>query len=252
METIFLDKDVRFKHPIVFGPDYFMYKYDNDTIFKYFKNNGQSPEEWNELLTNKGQKITKMSEFDMPENYFKAFVFQNGKLIGYTMENIFKEGYKPTSKLDYKTKDKKLKVLEIERKVIDGLNNIGIIYGDIEQSNFLYNPSNGRMILLNIDNVRLKDMDFDSKNMYMSFYLKKNPNHPELLDRYLFNIHTIAYLQNVFYPSVLQIFNECKFCYELDTPANYKIAKEMVNLDENYHGRLLIDNQKPLIRKKTR
>ena len=173
METIFLDKDVRFKHPIVFGPDYFMYKYDNDTIFKYFKNNGQSPEEWNELLTNKGQKITKMSEFDMPENYFKAFVFQNGKLIGYTMENIFKEGYKPTSKLDYKTKDKKLKVLEIERKVIDGLNNIGIIYGDIEQSNFLYNPSNGRMILLNIDNVRLKDMDFDSKNMYMSFYLRK-------------------------------------------------------------------------------
>ena len=252
METIFLDKNVRFKHPIVFGSDYFIYRYDNDTLFKYFKNNGQNPEEWNDLLTNKGQKITKMSEFDMPENYFKAFVFQNGKLIGYTMNNIFKEGYKPTSKLEYKTKDKKLSILEKERKVIDGLNNIGIIYGDIDQTNFLYNPSNGRIILLNIDNVRLKDMDFDSKNMYMSHYLKKNPNHPELLDHYLFNIHTIAYLQNVFYPSVLQVLNECKFCYELDTPANCRIAKEMVDLDENYHGRLLIDNQKPLIRKRTR
>ena len=141
METIFLDKDVRFKHPIVFGSDYFIYKYDNDTLFKYFKNNGQTAEEWNELLTNKGKKITKMSEFDMPENYFKGFVFQNGKLIGYTMNNVFKEGYKPTSKLDYKTKDKKLSILEKERKVIDGLNNIGITYGDIEQSNFLFNPS---------------------------------------------------------------------------------------------------------------
>ena len=252
MDTIFLDKDTRFRHPVVFGSDYFIYRYDNDTLFKLFRNNGQSVEEWNDLLTNKGQKITKMSDFDMPENYFKALVFQNGKLIGYTMENVFKQGYKPTSKLNYKTKDKKLKLLEQERKVIDGLNKIGITYGDIEESNILYNPSNNRVMFLNIDNVRLKDKDFDSKNMYMSHYLKNNPKHPELLDHYLFNIHTIAYLQNVFYPSVFQVFNECKFCYELDTPANIRIAKEMVNLDENYHGNLLIDNQKPFIRKRTR
>jgi hypothetical protein len=252
MDTIFLNKDVRFRNPIYFGNDSFIYRYDNDTLFKQFRNTGESKEEWADLLTNKGQKITKMSEFDMPENYFKALVFQNGQLIGYTMENIFKAGYKPVSKLNYKTREKRLELLEEEKKVFQGLNRIGITYGDIDSSNILYNPSNHRIILLNIDNVRLRDNDFDSKNMYMSHYLKKNPKHPELLDNFMFNVHTIVYLQNVFYPSVFQVLNEGKFCFELDTPANMRIAKEMVDLDENYHGKLFVDNQKVLVRKKPR
>ena len=252
MDTIFLDNNATFRNPILFGQDYFIYKYDSDTLFKYFKNNGQSKEEWANLLTNKGQKISKMSTFDMPENYFKSLVFKNGVLIGYTMENIFKQGYKPTTKLDYKTRDKKLRLLELERKAIEGFNRIGITYGDIEESNILYNPSNNRVMFLNIDNVRLRDKDFDSKNMYMSYYLKNNPNHPELLDHFVFNIHTIAYLQNVYYPIVFDVLNEGKFCTELNMLPNYRIAKEMLNLDENYQGKLFIDNQKPSIRRRTR
>ena len=253
MEAIFLTRSDIFNLPkIKYDPDWTLYKLDNDTLLKCFNVRGKAEEEKSEFLYTKGNKINYISNYDMPENNFKAFVFVDGRLVGYTYENVYKKGYRKLSYLDYKSSKKKLDILKQAKEHIFNLHDVGIVYGNIVDDNILYNPTKNRILLSNMDEVKVKNYDFDVKNVFMYEYLKNNPKNPMLLDNYMFNLYIVAYLDRVFYPSILDYLQMGKIPEELDNGINNGIINEMLNIDKDYSGRLLIDNAKPITRNRTK
>ena len=253
MESIFLQRsDIAGLKIMKYDPDWILYKLDNDTLLKCFNVKNKTNEEKAEFLYTKGNKINYIASYDMPENNFKAFVFVDGRLVGYTFENVFKKGYRKLTYLDYKSKQKRIDILKKTKEHILSLNDVGITYGNIVTDNILYNPTKDRVLLSNMDDAKVKKYDFDVKNSYMIEYLKNNTKNPMFLDSYMFNLETVTYLDGVFYPNVLDYLKTGKMPEELDNNISNKIVNEMIYLDNDYSGRFLIDHAKASIRKRTK
>ncbi len=255
MESIFLKReDIARLKKVKYDPDWVLYRLDNDTLLKCFNVKEKSEQEKALFLHNKGNKLNYVFSYDMPENNFKALVFVDGRLVGYTFENVYKQGYRKIANLDYKSKEKKLDILKRTREHLNGLHEVGIIYGNIIEDNILYNPTKKKIILANMDDARIKDFDFDVRNAYITEYLKHNTKNPMLLDSYMFNIETIAYLDGVFYPSVLDYLRMGKMPDIIDTCINRLVTKnDMLELDNSYAGNIYIDSiKKPSTRKRTK
>lgn len=234
MENIYLSsKDFNPNSKIYYGYESNIYEFENDYLLKIFRKNDEK------ILQNKYDKLLLLSQFDLDLVPLKL-VYIDGIFKGYIYKNS--KDFYPINGLVEKRKEKEKILLKLKEK-IEQLHNYGIIYGDLHQQNILYNGTD--IILCDLDNVSINGYDFDTKNNHMIHYLNRINEIDTKLDNFIFNILTISYYDNITYDFVRSyLLNNGRLPHIFNTPENRKIIKEMLLLDNNYSGKLLIDNRK--------
>lgn len=234
----------------------FLY-YDNDKVValklfnKYFelrsnedkilnKNQDLLSPITNEILENKRKKLELIYNNDLfkDEVQIKKLVFdKNDNFIGYTMkfENL------KTSNNCMKKKYKIEQLKKLKEKIIK-LNENGIYYGDFNKKNLLVNKNN--IMLCDLDNIRIVDLDFDLKSVHVKEYEKVCKN-IKYIDNYCFNLFTISYLYNIYYPYILEYLYQNSLPFRLNTKKNKDIYNKIIRLKNNYNEtEFFIDNMK--------
>lgn len=215
------------------GKESKIYKFKDDKLLKLFKMDEGIDTQ------NKLNKLLILSQLDIKENIFRDLVFVDDVLRGYTVDDLTKKGYKPTFCLEQKRKER----LEILKKTLERLeefHELGIIYGDITESNILYNGSN--IIFCDMCNVNIGGYTFDMPNMYQRYYLNTINKIDSSLDNFMFNMHFIAYYLQEYYVYVYAFLNSTQLKGRLANDECKKIVHDILFLDENYNGDLFINH----------
>jgi hypothetical protein len=205
---------------------------NNDVLVKLFKDDVVTEEEAN----NKSYREKKTAKLNMLSICkddalvtVRGLVFKNNKLIGYTMDKV--EG----TKVDWTSKRiEKIILLKQIRENMLRLNANGIYIGEFDDKNFVVD-STGRVTHLDIDNYSVGGIDFETKDQYMERF-DKTEAPKGLIDRYCFNIFTLALLGN--YAVGYTNLHVMKLPISMRNRHNNDILDEMKCLDENYSGKL--------------
>lgn len=213
-----------------------IYRYLDDdgeeVILKEFKN-VVFKKSMEDTLRNKEQKLEILSSLDTPDLVqVKDLVFENGKLVGYTMKEVIGQT------LDVESKNSaKIKYLEKIKEAMLRLNSQGINIGDFSTSNFIVDGQ-GNLTCIDIDNYRINTndgtLDFDTTLRYADFF-EHHCKVNSFLDRYCFNMFALCLIApGYFSPSGLQSFPQ-----ELISEHNNHVVSEMSTLGINYQGNIL-------------
>lgn len=193
------------------------------------------------VLRNKEKKLEILSKEECMKDEIKLLdlVYDNdGKFLGFTSV------YEPcNSFLDYGLSRKKVKLnllMQLKEKIIE-LNKNGIYIGDYNDSNF--GVKKGKVKLFDIDNYKVKDLNFDLSTRNINMFLNKC-NHPEYLDNYCFNIYSYQFYQGISKYSVHELLEIGKLPKELYNEKNRKLVFSLASPNNNYKPDFLIDNIK--------
>lgn len=159
----------------------------------------------------------------------KGLVYKNGHFVGYTMDEV--EGTKVDWTAD---KARKLMFLKQLRQNMLRLNERGIYIGKFDDKDFLVD-STGKVIHLDIDNYSIGGIGFETKDQYMERFSKTGAK-KELIDRYCFNIFTMALLGD--YAIGLCDIRNMKLPISMYSKHNREVLEETRYIDENYSGKL--------------
>lgn len=188
-------------------------------------------------LDNKRKKIELINERDYLVDEVKPLnlVYDKDEFIGYT---ISIDSIKTANEIN--SKRKKIYILKQLKDKIEKYNECGIYIGDISANNILV-QSDGTIKLCDLDNFKIDDLDFDLLSTFQRIYRKK-VNNDNNIDNYCFNMFTVAYLQNIYTPYVLYNLRNNGLKYPLNSKENKRIIDSLINLDNNYQKKYLIDN----------
>lgn len=241
------------------GVESIIYLYDNNTLLKYFRdeetekliedlykkygdldwyttNRGKVIDK--KALINKRKKLNIIKELDCLKNEIKLYdlAYKDDEFKGYTME---KSDYKPINV--YERKSKKINYLKLIREKIRFLNDNGIFICDFKTDNFLVSKDGKNIKLCDLDNLYLKDFNLKCNTEHrFTQNFNKYCNKKEYVDSYCFNLFTIAYLNKIAHEA-LDIKSE-RLPHILNTKENRDIIDSIINLDDSYQPRYLIDN----------
>ena len=221
------EEDYKKYCPSYFGYESKIYKLEDETLLKVF-NERVNP-------NCKLQKLKLLSQIDVNTHFLKDLVYVDDNFIGYTMQNLTKQGYKVINCCEH-FGDKKIEISKLVWQRIKELHDIGIIYGDIREANILYNGKD--IILCDMDNVKIKDLFFDIVSEQNKQYLYKTHFNYDLMDNYVFNKFFVGYYQKIYMPNMGKDILKKR----LDNDKCRQIAHDMAFLNPNYNGELFIDH----------
>lgn len=222
----------------------YYYRYGSKTVFlKYFKkelvfgNYKISIDD--EVLNNKRRKvelIPEIEEFNDEVEILDLVYDEYDNFIGYTMKI---DELKTSNKIS--NLKAKLEILKQLREKVEMFNNNDIYIGDFNPKNIII--TNDGIKLCDLDNFRIDELDFDLKSNSQQWYLKKCKNICNI-DNYSFNLFTISYIGNICTPDVIRYVKTNGLPRKLNTKQNQIIMEELININDNYQKKYLIDNMK--------
>ncbi len=185
------------------------------------------------VLENKRKKIVLINNDPLFKDEVKTnhLVVSNGKFVGYTEEPY---GIGCLSYFD-KRKDKVEILKKLKEKIIN-FNKNNIYIGDFKLENFL-TDENG-IKLCDLDNFKIKDLNFDVLSFLQQVYLKKY-DIIDNIDKFCFNLFTIAYLGKIDIPYIFSYLKEDELPKPIDSKRNYELL-----LKREFTEDFFIDNIK--------
>lgn len=144
--------------------------------------------------SNKELKLLLLNESKALINDIKLLkrVYDEDQFIGYTS---CYEPHKTLESFAFTSKKKRINFLEQIQQKYQELNKEGIYIGDFNEKNFAVFGDNIR--LLNIDNFRIGDIDFDIKDTVMKDYLDRCPDNIKNIDYFCFNYFVMSYISKI-------------------------------------------------------
>lgn len=234
MEKIFLEsKNFNFKQTF-FGYESNVFLCDDDNLIKIFKTNNS------EVLNNKYKKLEILSHLSTNDVLPNALIYIDGIFKGY--KSVYRKNFYPINGFEQNRKIK-FKILKDILEKMNYYHSLNIYLGDIHQNNVLFNKETKEVILCDLDNFSINNLDFDKTNNYQNLYLQSSTS-KEYMDLFIFNLLTISYIQNISYPYVLDFLLDNGLKGILNTPENYNILTQMLNLKDGFSGDLLINHTK--------
>ncbi len=180
-----------------------------------------------ELICDSGYLVDEVRPLDL--------VFDNDEFIGYT---IVLDSIKTANEIN--SRRKKIYILRQLKGKIEKYNECGIYIGDISPKNILV-QDDGTIKLCDLDNFKIDNLDFDLLSIFQKTY-RKNVSNDDNIDNYCFNMFTVAYLQNIYSPYVLYNLRVNGLKYPINSKENKCIVESLINLDDSYQKKYLIDN----------
>lgn len=224
----------------------FLYKdsdlYNRDVLLKYirplkhFVDYGASISL--DMMENKRKKIELIEKMDCFKDEIKILDagYEFGEFRGFTMEKC------PYERIDqFEDKRILIRYLKLIRDKIELLNSNNVYIGDFNSTNFLTNKDKNDIKMCDLDNLMIDGIDFDLKHKAIIKY-KEKCNLIENIDSYCFNLFTIALLNYYNSGFVIDHLEECPLPDELDNKENRDILDSMINLDNTYKKKYLINN----------
>ena len=141
----------------------------------------------------------------------------------------------------------KIKYLKLLREKIEILNEKDIYIGDFNYENFLVSGKLDKMVLCDLDNLKIGELDFDNKTASVKKYeetcMEKNNvnSNKEGLDSYCFNIFTLSILLDQANFTTLRNIESIELPKEIASFENNEIMESIKHLDKSYKPRFLID-----------
>ncbi len=216
--------------------------YDRNVLLKYFRSLKHFVE-YNinftvDIMENKRKKIELISNMKCFKDEIKILdaAYEFGEFKGYTMEICPYRVINP-----YADTRIVIKYLKIIKEKIELLNKNDIYIGDFNPTNFLVDINDNNISMCDLDNLKIKDLDFDIKHRFVRNFME-NCNKIENIDSYCFNLFTISMLTKYRNSYVLDNLSEKLLPIELNNKKNKEIIESMINLDNNYEKKYLLDN----------
>ena len=241
------------------GVEGIVYSYDENILLKYFRDeeletqidnlfNKYGDLDWyntnkgkvidKNTLENKRKKLEIIKDLKCLSNEVKLLdlAYKDDEFKGYTMEKL---QYKPID--IHERKSKKINYLKMIREKIRLLNENDIYICDFKADNFLVSKDGKDIKLCDLDNLYLKDFNLknDTEHRFTQ-YFNKNCNKKEYVDSFCFNLFTLAYLKKIAHEALDPRLD--KLPWALNTKENRDIMDSIINLDNSYEPRYLIDN----------
>ena len=246
-----------------FDPNYYL----EDVLYKRFRsveyirdyNSDISPD----MLKNKYEKIQMISTLNCLKEEVKILDvgLEKDKFSGYTMRksnlkpiramhritqdgNYFLTYHKPNGK-ELSLRDK-INYLKLLREKIEKLNDMDVYIGDFNYENFLVSNAMDKMILCDLDNLKIWSHDFDNKTASVKKYeevcMKGNlDDNIEGLDSYCFNVFTLSLLLNQSNFTTLRNIEKMNLIKEFESFENNELMDSIKHLDKSYKPKYLID-----------
>ena len=194
---------------------------------KYIELPTQKIEIPEETFENKRKKIEIINDDSLFSDEVRpiGLVYEYGIFSGYAMEL---ENYK-TAEV-YNNRKKKIEILKKYKEKIEKFNEHGIYIGDIGERNLFVTEDGVK--LCDLDNMRIGDLDFDVKNCFQKKYLRDYEG-IENIDKYTFNLFTVAYLSKIVFSFVDSYLKDGKLPRPINSKRNYELIKEK-NYTEDY------------------
>lgn len=217
------------------------------------------------MLSDKYEKILIIPTLNCLKGEVKVIDvgLEKGKFLGYTMrksnlkplkaawkkiddKNNFSLFYHNPNGIELTLKDK-IKYLKLLREKIEKLNAMDVYIGDFNYENFLVDNNLDKMVLCDLDNLKIWSHDFDNKTASVKKYeevcMKKDDPNQNIdgLDSYCFNIFTLSLLLNQANFTTLRNIENTKLPEEFDNFENNEILESIKHLDKSYKPRYLID-----------
>lgn len=220
---------------------------DKQTVRKLLlsevKETDKTQEELERIRRNKYSKVIRLGTMDSLKNELKVSATisdYQGKFIGYEMTSPV-----PLFPLDtnpFVSADEKVYYLEQLKKRLLDLHEHGILYGDIKESNVLWNSDQGIICFCDLDNTQIGTHPIDLVNYSISQFVDENGYISRGVDEYMFNILTLQQLffQNTDYRTVIEKLKKMK-PGENATPEFAKTLRKMKRTTNYYDGGYLID-----------
>ena len=195
------------------------------------------------IRRNKQSKVVRLGTMETLKNELKVsatITDYQGKFIGYEMSSPV-----PLYPLDtnpFVTVEEKVEYLKQLKRRLEDLHQHGIIYGDIKESNILWNNEQGVICFCDLDNTQIGTCPIDLVNYSISNFVDENGYISTGVDEYMFNVLTI---QQLFYPN-LDYRNVIEKMRKLKPGDNAskefaKTLRKMKRTTNYYDGGYLID-----------
>ena len=214
------------------------------------------------MLNNKYEKILMIPTLNCFKDEIKVLDvgIERDKFLGYTMRKSNLKPIKASHKLSedgsykliyYKPNntelsfEDKIKYLKLLREKIEKFNNMDVYIGDFNYENFLVSDDMDKMVLCDLDNLKIWSHDFDNKTISVQKYeemcMSNKFNNLEGLDSFCFNIFTLSLLLDQSNFTTLRNINNIVLPEEFDNFENNNILESIKKLDKSYKPRFLID-----------
>lgn len=205
---------------------------DGDFAIKIFKDNfghvGYSKDEIEEVRENKFQKIitiASMKNFDNELVPIETYSYC-GKFVAYKMAYL-----KYLKFDDLCLKDEEiLNYLKLVRDKLLQFHELGIIYGDVKDDNIFVDLAHQKIILGDIDNMKVGERDIDIMSSYAENFVRSYGKVDEKLDSYMMNLMTLYQLHYYtgWYNDIIENL-EAGFIsnQKLSLPKNKRLVREM-------------------------
>ena len=207
------------------------------------ENTDKKPEDIEKIRRNKQSKVIRLGAMETLQNELKVsatITDHQGKFIGYEMSSPV-----PLYPLDtnpFVTADEKVTYLRQLKRRLEDLHKHGIIYGDIKESNILWNSDQGVICFCDLDNTQIGTCKIDLVNYSISNFVDENGYISTGVDEYMFNILT---LQQLFYPNLdyRNVIDKLKRLKPGETASKdfVKTLRKMKRTTNYYDGGYLID-----------
>ena len=192
-------------------------------------------------LENKIKKINLIKNRTKNLNFVVTadfFVENNNKIIGYGMPYI------KGTKMDYvKGSNLKKNIFYLKQisEELKKLHDLNIIVADFDH-NYIIKP-NDEINLIDHDNFAIDDFEIDSKNNFVTKYIKKTGKLDKKFDDYFLNLFTISIFTG---RNILSVFHSNSYTFN-KWPKDDEICEIMtktLDLDYPYNEDLIIDKIK--------
>lgn len=203
---------------------------------------------FHDLMPNKFEKIKRLYQIDQLKELNAIRILNSisydGTVIGYGMN---KSNYK---KIDSNvTRIELLHYLMLARQKLEQFEQLGILYGDISNSNVLI--SNGDVCFCDLDNVAYQELKMDIHQNILDYFLNDYGKMDEKAVSYMYNIFTLKSLCHLDTNAKVEEYLEMEQIPRELLPRPYlKIKEEMRMVTPFYEGHYFIDYVKDKYKQK--
>lgn len=217
--------------------------FGNQTLAKVWRPN------FHNMIPNKFEKLKRLYQIDQLKEIndiqILTSISYDGKIIGYGMS---KSNYQ---KINSKaiTRTEILYYLVKARQKLKQFEELGILYGDISNSNILI--ARGDVCFCDLDNVAYQELEMDITQTILDFFVRDYGKIDEKAVSYLYNIFTLKNLCHFDTNAKVEEYLETEQIPRELLPGPYRYIKEqMRTVTPFYEGYYLIDYVKEKYKQK--
>ncbi len=195
---------------------------------------------------NKELKLLRLNKIDNIKKYYNEVKYlvnnlTNDYLAGYIVEKV--QG-KPLDEIYFEF-DTKINILKKLRRILTEFENNGVIYSDIHFDNIYYGEINGKIKLIDIDNVIMKDLPIDLVSTIYEDYFRYGGHDFNSSRIFNFNLISFMFLLNKLKTYDLKEINKTTYQKDYDflNKDAIKICNDLLNIkiDSSVDHEYLID-----------